>query len=157
MGNHVAVAVFDIGSGHSSGFCLNGREELRKPVNAALDAAGGLGATGHALDGIDGTDDFDFVLAGVPNVVALQDATPYLPDYHAESDTFERVNATEARRNEAIAAVLVWGLADAPERPAKRQSRAEVEKLLKDTKLNEQMKVFGQWADFEAGRRGLPK
>jgi len=157
LDNHVTAVVFDIGSGHTSGFYLNGREDLRKPVNGTLDAVGGLDATGHVLDAIDGTDNLDFALSGVPNLVALQDPTAYLPDYHAESDTFDRVNAKEAKRNEAIAAVLVWGLADAPERPAKRQSRAEVEKLVTDTKLDEQMKLFGQWDDFKSGKRGFSK
>ena len=67
------------------------------------------------------------------------------------------MNAKEARRNEAIASVLIFGIADAPERPAKRQSRAEVEKLVKETKLDEQMKVFGQWDDFKSGKRGFGK
>jgi Zn-dependent M28 family amino/carboxypeptidase len=157
LDSFVAAVVFDIGSGHTSGFYLNGREELRKPVNSALDAAGGLEATGHVLDVIDGTDNLDFALSGIPNLVALQDPSPYLPDYHAESDTFERVNAKEARHNEAIASVLLWGIADAPDRPAKRQSRAEVEKLVVDTKLDEQMKLFGQWEDFKGGKRGFAK
>jgi len=157
MDNHVAVTMFDIGSGHTTGFYLNGREEMKKAVNTALDAAGGLNATDQVMDAIDGTDNFDFLLQGVPNLVAVQDAAPYLPDYHAESDTFDKVDAKEARRNDAIAAVLIWGLAEAPERPANRQSRAEVEKLVKDTKLDEQMKVFEQWDDFVAGKRGIAK
>lgn len=157
MDNHVAFVTFDTGSGHTGGFFLNGREELRKPLNAILDAAGGLGASDHSAEALDGTDNFDFLISGVPNLVALQDPAPYLPDYHAESDTFERVNTKEARRNEAIAAVLIWGLADAPERLAARQSRAEIEKTVHDTKLDEQMKLFNQWDDFAAGRRGSPK
>jgi hypothetical protein len=157
LDNHVAVVVFDIGSGHTSGFYLNGRDDLRKPLNTTLDAVGGLDATEHVPDAIDGTDNLDFALSGVPNLVAVQDPAPYLPDYHAESDTFDRVNAKEAKRNEAIAAVVLWGLADSPERWAKRQSRAEVEKMVTDTKLDEQMKLFGQWDDFKAGRRGFAK
>lgn len=157
LDNHVAAVVFDIGSGHTSGFYLNGREDLRKPVNSILDAVGGLGATEHVMDAIDGTDNFDFALSGVPNLVAVQDPAPYLPDYHAESDTFDRVDAKEAKHNEAIAAVLTWGLADVPERVAKRQSRAEVEKLVTDTKLDEQMKLNGQWDDFKSGKRGFSK
>jgi len=51
--------------------------------------------------------------------------------------------------------VLLWSFAENPERPAKRQSRAEVEKLLRDTKLDQQMQAFGQWEDFKSGKRGL--
>lgn len=149
-----AVAIFDTGSGKVSGFYLNGREDLRKPVNEALAAVPGLGATEHSADALDGTDNLDFLLSGVPNLVANQDPAPYLPDYHAESDVFERSNLDEQKRTEAIASALVYGLAESPER-LKRQSRDEVESLITRTKLDEQMKLLGQWEDWKAGRRGL--
>ncbi len=154
MDRHVAVAIFDTGSGRTTGFYLNGREELRKPVTEALNAVAGLGASEQVIDALDGTDNFDFILSGVPNLVAAQDPIPYLPDYHAESDVYERVNAHEAKANAAIASVLVWQLAEDPDRPAKRQTRSEVEKLLHETKLDLQMKAFGQWDDWKTGKRG---
>jgi Zn-dependent M28 family amino/carboxypeptidase len=157
LDNHVAFMTFDVGSGHTSGFYLNGREELRQPVNAILEAAGISGANDHTDEAIDGTDNFDFLISGVPNLVALQDAAPYLPDYHAESDTFDKVNVKEAQRNDAIAAVMMWGLAELADRLAARQSRGEIEKTLHETKVDEQMKLFDQWDDFAAGRRGSPK
>ena len=153
--NFAAVIMFDMGSGHTSGFFLNGREELRKPINDALAGVEGLKPLEHVPDAIDGTDNFDFMLSGVPNLVAFQDANAYLPDYHAESDTFDRVNAQEEKTNEVIASVLMWSFAENPERPAKRQTRVEVEKLVIDTKLDQQMKAFHQWDDFKAGKRGL--
>jgi hypothetical protein len=54
-----------------------------------------------------------------------------------------------------VLGALVLGLANAEDRPAPRQSRAEVEKLVQATKLDEQMKAFGQWEDWKAGRRGV--
>jgi carboxypeptidase Q len=150
------IVIFDAGSGRTNGFFLNGREDLRKPADAALAAVQGLTSAPHTLEGIDGTDNFDFLLSGVPNFVANQDFAPYLPDYHAESDTFDMVDAREARANAAIASALVWGLANADAR-APRQTRAEVDKLLKDTKLDEQMKAMGQWDDWLSGRRGVSK
>jgi hypothetical protein len=155
MDRHVAVVIFDVGSGRTTGFYLNGRQELRKPVDAALGAVAGLGDFDHSLEALDGTDNFDFLLSGVPNLVADQDPLPYLPDYHAESDVFDMVDQREARANAAIASVLVWGLAENPVRPAPRQTRAEVERLLKETKLDEQMKAFGQWDDWMTGHRGV--
>jgi carboxypeptidase Q len=149
-----AVVIFDTGSGHLSGFYLNGRDELRRPINDALAAVQGLNATDHAKDVLDGTDNFDFLISGVPNLVGIQDPAPYLPDYHAESDTVDRVNLQEEKITEAVAGVLLWGFAENPERPAKRQTRAEVEQLIRDARLEEQMKAFGQWEDFKAGKRG---
>jgi carboxypeptidase Q len=156
LGNFAAVVIFDVGSGRTANFYLNGREDLRKPADAALAAVTGLALSPHTLEGVDGTDNFDFLLSGVPNLVANQDWAPYLPDYHAESDTFDAVDAREARANAAIASALVWGLANADGR-LPRQSKAEVDKLLKDTKLDEQMKAMGQWDDWIAGRRGVSK
>ena len=65
------------------------------------------------------------------------------------------MNPVEARRNAALAAALVWGLAENPTLPAVRQPRSEVEKLLRDTKLDEQMKGLGQWDDWNSGNRGV--
>ena len=155
MDRHDAAVIFDTGSGRTTGFYLSGREDLRTPLEKALAGLAGLGLSGNTTDAIDGTDSFDFLLAGVPNLVANQDAIPYLPDYHAESDTFDRVDAREAQANAAIATALVWRLADDPERFGRRLTRAEVQKLITDTKLDVQMKAFGQWDDWVAGRRGV--
>lgn len=157
LDRHAAAVVFDIGSGRTIGFFLNGREDLRKPVESALAAVAGLGPSNHAPDALDGTDNFDFLLSGVPNLVANQDPAPYLPDYHAESDVFDMVDFREARNNAAIASALVWGLANDPAPPPHRQTRAEIEKVLRDTRLDEQMKAFGQWEDWASGRRGIAK
>jgi hypothetical protein len=157
LDRHVATVTFDIGSGRTTGFYLGGREELRAAVDQALAPVAGLGPFVQVIDAIDGTDNYDFLLSGVPNLVANQDGAPYLPDYHAASDTFDKVDVREARANAAIAAALVWALADRPGPLARRQSRAEVEKLLRATKLDEQMKAFGQWADWVARRRGASK
>jgi hypothetical protein len=154
MAGHVMMITFDTGSGHTTGFYLNGREELRHPLDEALAAVPGLDATDDSLEAIDGTDNFDFLLSGVPNVIAKQDWAPYLPNYHAETDVYEAVNPREARDNAALAAVLVWGLAENPNRPAQRQSRREVEELLRRTKLDQQMKTSGQWDEWRAGKRG---
>jgi hypothetical protein len=129
------------------------------PVFLTLLIAGAAAASEafstHTVDGIDGTDNFDFILSGVPNLVAIQDVTTYLPEYHAESDTFEQVNAREQQINEAIASALHWNFADGEDLPSRQKSREEVEHMLTRIKLDAQMKAFGQWEDFKAGRRGV--
>ncbi len=155
LDKHVAVVIFDTGSGHNSGFYLNGREELREAVNSALSPVPGLNATAHLTEALDGTDNFDFLLSGVPNLVAIQDPATYLPDYHAESDTYERSNIEEQKATAAVASVLLYGLAATASPLPCRQTRAQVEKLIIDTKLDQQMRLLGQWDDWKAGRRGL--
>jgi Zn-dependent M28 family amino/carboxypeptidase len=157
MPKHAAVVIFDIGSGRTTGFYLNGRDELRQPLDQALGAVAGLAVREHTLEAIDGTDNFDFLLSGVPSLVASQDWTPYLPDYHAASDTFDKVDPREARANAAIAAAVVWGLADSPEPAIPHQTKAEVRKVLEDQKVDLQMKAWGQWDDFISGKRGVAK
>jgi len=155
MDKHNVAVVFDIGTGRTTGFFLNGREELRRPLEKALAGVAGLEVAENPIDGIDGTDNLDFLLSGVPNLVANQDAAPYLAQYHAESDTVDRINPRELRANTAIAAALVWALAEDPERFGRRQTRDEIMKLLTETKLDQQMKAFAQWDDFVSGRRGV--
>jgi len=145
MDKHVAAVIYDIGSGRLSGMYLNGREDLRAPVEEALGRVASLGPFTHSIEALDGTDNFYFLLAGVPNLVGMQDAAPYLPDYHAESDTFDKVDAREAKAAEAALAGVVWELANRDEPAGKRLSRAEVDALIQTTRLDEQMKAFGQW------------
>jgi hypothetical protein len=154
MARHVAMITFDTGSGRTTGFYLNGRESLRQPIDRALAAVPGLEADDDSLEAIDGTDNFDFLLSGVPNLLAKQEWKPYLPNYHAESDVYDAVNPEEARNNAALAAALLWGLAESPEVAAPHQTRAEVERLLHRARLDEQMKTLGQWDEWEAGKRG---
>ncbi len=155
LDQHVAMINFDTGSGRTTGFYVNGRPELREAIAEAFRSVPDLGVKDNPLDAVDAVDSFDFLLSGVPNFVANQDPVPYLPDYHGESDVFDMVDQREAKRNAAIAAVLLWGLAENPARPAVRQTRAEIEKLLAATKLEDQMKSFEQWEDWENGKRGV--
>ena len=158
MDRHVAVVIHDIGDGKVTGYSTNGRPDLDGPVRRALAPVASRGADTVVEEAILGTDNFDFLLEGVPNLVANQETDRYLADYHAESDTFDKVDPNLARGNAAIAAVLVLDLADAPKRLGPRQTRAEIAKILADPRwrLEEQMKTYGIWTDWEKGARGRP-
>jgi len=56
--------------------------------------------------------------------------------------------------NTVLAAVTAWGLADRTEPIGKRQSRAEVEALMKETGLDKELQLNGMWAGFQSGERG---
>jgi Zn-dependent M28 family amino/carboxypeptidase len=154
MDRHVAAIVHDIGDGRITGYYDNGRPELAAFLSAVLEPVAAWGSNRLSDEALLGTDNFDFLLEGVPNLVANQEAERYLPDYHAESDTFDKVDFREARLNAAIAAVTVAGIANSPARPGPRQSRAEVAKVLEKSGIAEQMKAYGLWADWESGKRG---
>jgi carboxypeptidase Q len=103
------------------------------------------------------TDNFDFLLEGVPTLVANQEPANYMLNYHAASDTFDKVDIAELKRNVAIAAVTAYALADAKNRIGPRQSRAEIEQLFKDTGLDQDMKSAGFWPYWERAERGREK
>ena len=154
LSRHVAAVVHDIGDGKIVGYYTNGRPELDAPLKAILAPLASLGATGANDEALLGTDNFDFLLEGVPNLVADQETDRYLADYHAESDTFDKVDTERARNNAAVAAVTVVGIANADDRLGARQSRAQVSRVLETGKLDAQMKTYGLWSDWESGKRG---
>ena len=148
MDRHVAAVIHDIGDGRIIGYYDNGRPEV-----AARCADPGAGllvgvAPERSDEALLGTDNFDFLLEGVPNLVANQEAERYLPDYHAESDTYDKVDFREARMNAAIAAVTVSGIANSPSRLGPRQSRADINKVLEKSGVADQMRTW------ECGRNG---
>ena len=156
LDRHVAVLIHDIGDGKIAGYFTNGRPDIDDAVRSVLAPVASRGAGGVVEEAILGTDNFDFLLEGVPNLVANQDTSRYLADYHAESDTFDKVDPALAKENAAVAAVAVLGLANAPGRPGPRQSRAEILRILDDDRwrLAMQMKTYGIWPDWESGKRG---
>ena len=156
LARHVAAVIHDIGDGKVKGYFTNGRPDIAAAVKRALVPAADLGATSTDETAILGTDNFDFLLEGVPNLVADQETARYLADYHAESDTFDKVDLETARRNAAVAAILVFDLANAPAAPGPRQARADVARILADPKwkLDVQMKSYGLWDSWLSGERG---
>jgi carboxypeptidase Q len=149
-----AVVVFDSGVGRMTGYSLTGRADIEDGVREILKPLASWDVTHHTLDGDIGTDNWDFFLEGVPTLVAEQDEANYLPNYHAASDTLDKVDIRELKINTALAALTAWGLADRAEPLGKRLSRAETERLLKDTHLDEKMKELGYWEPWLSGTRG---
>jgi carboxypeptidase Q len=149
-----AVVVHDIGSGPIYGYSLGGRREIEDAVRESLSPVAYRGVNSHTSDAFFGTDHFDFLLEGVPTLVANQDTRDYVANYHAESDTFDKVDLEELRIQTVIATALLYNLADRPARPGRRLTRAEVNNLLEDTRLDDQLKFLGLWEQWTSGARG---
>lgn len=148
------VVIFDAGVGRLTGYFLGGRHDIEPAIREILKPFTGWGVDDVTLAATSGTDHLDFLLEGVPTVVANQEVANYLENYHAASDTFDKVDIRELKLNTALAAVTVWGIADRTEAIGKRQSRAEVEATLKETGLDRELQLLGIWNDFQAGARG---
>ncbi len=83
---------------------MHGSKDVVDLVEQFLSPVAGLGPFEQLDVPIVGTDNFDFMIEGVPNLVANQANANYASNYHAESDTFEKVDQQQARLNSAIAA-----------------------------------------------------
>jgi len=154
LDNTVAMLTWDEGTGKTTGFSLGGRKDLVEPVTRLLEPIKQLGANTLTTDAFLGTDNMDFLLEGVPNLVANQEEANYLINYHASSDTYDKVDLPQLRKHIAIAAYLTYGIADAAERLGPRQDRKQIEALIQETHLDEQLKAFELWADWVGGHRG---
>ncbi len=153
----VAVVVYDAGIGRVTGYSLGGRKDIEAAVREILKPVESWGANTHTSDAFFGTDNLDFLLEGVPTLVANQEEANYLPNYHASSDTFDKVDIRELKLHTALAAVTVFGIAERAERLGKRQSRAEIEALMKETALDKQLQTLGYWPMWEQNQRGQQK
>jgi hypothetical protein len=148
------VVIFDEGIGRVTGFSLGGRHDIESGVREASKPLEGWGVSENTYDAPLGTDNFDFLLEGVPNLIANQVEANYIPNYHATSDTFDKVDIRELKLHAAIAGVTVFGIAESVAPLGTRLSRADLETLLKQTGLDEQMKAAGIWPLWESGQRG---
>ncbi len=149
-----AMVTFDAGNGRLTGYSLGGRRDIAAGVREVLKPLESWGANDHTVDASFGTDNFDFLLEGVPNLVANQEVSNYLVNYHAASDTLDKVDIRELKLNTALAALTAWGIADRTEPLGKRLSRAELDVLVKETGLDQQMKLLGYWDAWQSGARG---
>lgn len=150
----VAAIIVDEGVGQITGYSLGGRKDTLDAAREVLKPVESLGAKDFTLDAELGTDNFDFLLEGVPTLVANQDPANYMINYHAASDTYDKVDIPQLKRNTAIAAVSAYALADSEERIGPRQTRPEIELLMKETGLDKQMQLWGLWQAWEEGERG---
>jgi len=153
LDNHIMAASFDIGTGKITGFFTGGRPGLPAIVDQQLAPIAGLGPFQQIDIPLVGTDNFDFMIEGVPNLIAAQADANYASNYHAASDTFDKVDQKQLKLNSAIAAALVWGFANTEAR-LPRQAHDDIQALVNATDLEQQMRNFGVWEDWAAGIRG---
>jgi hypothetical protein len=153
LDNHIMACSVDIGSGRIRGFYTNGREEMTGPVNRALQPVAALGPFRQVNEPVVGTDNYDFMMQGVANLVADHEPANYTFNYHAESDTFDKVNLRQLKLNAAVIAALTYGFATM-DVTWKRQTRTEIQKLIDSTTLRQQLDMFYLYPGWQDGSRG---
>jgi Zn-dependent M28 family amino/carboxypeptidase len=153
LDDHVMAMSFDIGCGLINGFFTGGRPEILSTLEDSLKSVRGLGPFAMIDVPIVGTDNFDFMMEGIANIVGNHESAEYGPNYHAQSDRIDQCDLRTLRLNGAIVAALTWGFSTA-DLTWTRQSRAELEDLISSTDLEQQMRRFNVWDDWAQGTRG---
>lgn len=156
MDNHVMALSVDIGSGDITGCFTNGQESLI-PVLENIFSASHPGVEFTNINApIVGTDNFDFMLQGVPNLVANHKPQLYGLNYHASSDTYDKVDIQSVKNNAAYVASLALGFAnmDTNKYALKRQSRQEIQSMFEKFDLEFTMRMFNVWEPWVKGKRG---
>jgi carboxypeptidase Q len=151
------VIVYDSGTGKTTGFSVGGRKDIVDTAKELISPLAQFGANQVKLEMEWGTDHFDFMLEGVPTFVADQEEANYLVNYHAVSDTYDKVDFPQLKKHVAEAAALSLGLADLPEKIGPRLSHAQIEQTMRDTNSVDMLKADGIWDDWTSGRRGREK
>ncbi len=148
------VVVYDSGTGKTTGFSIGARKDIIEPAKELIAPLNQFGVKDLLSTMEWGTDHFDFMLEGVPTFVAEQQEANYLENYHAVSDTYDKVDFAQLKKHVAEAAALSVGLADLPQKIGARLSHAQIEQTMRDSNSVELLKLFGVWDEWVSGKRG---
>jgi carboxypeptidase Q len=151
------VVIYDSGTGKTTGFSDGGRKDVLDTSRRLIAPLQQFGLTEMKTDMEWGTDHFDFMLEGVPTFVADQEEANYLENYHAVSDTYDKVDFVQLKKNVAEAAAFSFALANLPEKIGPRFTRAQIEQSMRETHTDEMFKAFGLWDAWESGHLGRQK
>jgi Zn-dependent M28 family amino/carboxypeptidase len=151
------VVIYDSGTGKTTGFVTGGRKDLVDATKRLIAPLAQFDVKEIKLDMEWGTDHFDFMMEGVPTFVADQETANYLENYHAVSDTYDKVDFPQLKKHVAEAATMAIELANLPEKIGPRFTRVQIDKSIRDTNSVEMFKAFGLWDEWESGKRGREK
>ncbi len=151
------VVIFDSGSGKTTGFSVGGRKDVLFTAKELIAPLAQFDVKDLKPDMEWGTDHFDFMLEGVPTFVADQVEANYLENYHAISDTYDKVDFPQLKKHVAEAAALSFGLADLPEKIGPRLTHDQIEQTMRESNSVDMLKADGIWDEWVSGKRGREK
>ena len=157
LDNAAGVIIYDAGTGKTTGFADGGRNDVIATAKRLIAPLQQFGVTEIKTDMEWGTDHFDFMLEGVPTFVADQQEANYLENYHAVSDTYDKVDFAQLKQHVAEAAEFSFALANLPEKIGPRFTRAQIEQSIRETHSDEMLKSAGLWEAWESGKLGRQK
>jgi hypothetical protein len=141
----VAALVMDIGAGRPQGWFSMGRADLDAEIRELAQPLAQFGdfAIEHAA--FAATDNAPFMAEGVPNLILLQDETPYFPVHHTIADTPDKIEPRDYAAAVAVLAATTYMIADRPQRFGRRLSAEEVRRMADETKVGDQWRAAGIW------------
>ena len=151
------VIVYDSGTGKTTGFSVGGRKDVLYAAKQLIAPLAQFDVKELTTTMEWGTDHFDFMLEGVPTFVADQEEANYLENYHAVSDTYDKVDFPQLKKHVAEAAALSVELANLPEKIGPRLTHDQIEQTMRDSNSVEMLKANGIWDDWVNGKRGRQK
>jgi len=137
-----------------TGYSLNGRHDFERGLREAMKPIESLEAGHFDFAAPLGTDNFDFIVEGVPTLTTIQVPTTIVFDSPSTGGVPDKIDIEGLKRNTAIVAVTAFGIAERAGPIGPRQSRAEIESLLKASGLEQSMKDTNLWPLWKSGERG---
>jgi len=151
------VIIYDEGTGKTTGFSLGGRKDVVNTAKELVAPLAQFDVKELKTNMESGEDHFDFMLEGVPTFAADQQEANYLENYHAVSDTYDKVDFAQLKKHVAEAAALSVGLANLPEKIGPRLTHDQIEQTMRDSNSIDEFKADGTWDDWVSGKRGRQK
>ena len=151
------VIIYDSGTGKTTGFSVGGRTDVLTTAKDLIAPLAQFDVKELTPTMEWGTDHFDFMLEGVPTFVADQIEANYLENYHAVSDTYDKVDFPQLKKHVAEAAAFSVELADLPEKIGPRLTHEQIEQTMRDSHSVDMLKADGIWEDWASGKRGREK
>lgn len=154
---HVVAMVHDMGGGPLTGYSSGGRDDLLPELRSILDAAGLPDAQRATSDTHFFSDNFPFMLEGVPTLFGIHDVSTYVRPYHGEADTIDKVHVDEVLKSARATAAVALEIANRPERFGDRLSSDRIRDWLHESGLDRHLRflrVWGAWYLNSADDRG---
>jgi hypothetical protein len=145
MERTIAALVMDVGAGRPVGWFSMGRTDLDADIRELSRPLAQFGEMAVEHAAFAATDNAPFMAEGVPNLVLLQDETPYFPVHHTIADTPDKIDPRDYASAVAALAVTAYQIADRPRRFGRRLAAEEVRRMADETKVGEQWRAAGIW------------
>lgn len=149
-----AAIIFATGCSRMTGYSLNGRRDIERGVREAMKPVESFDAAHFLFTAWLELDSFDFLLEGIPALTAQHVSNSYVLDSPPAGISPEKIDIAELKRNTAVVGVTAFGIAERADAIGPRQSRSQVESLLKATDSERWMKQTSLWPLWSSGERG---